>query len=117
MNVSEVKKLIKDEDIREIIRKIDNNQVKEDEWADFLGKMTEYVNTDIPEDVKRLFYPLGYIEMATIMVDGITRWKKSICIRCERQQNYQNKCCELYPQGIPPEIWAADNAKCNDYKK
>ena len=118
MNVSEVKQKVKDVRIQEIMRKIDHHQVSDEEWPQYMKEMDDYVKTDIPEDVKRLFYPLGYLEMATIICDGILRWRNSICIKCKRQQGCDKYSCSVYQKdeehhgGIPNEIWARENAQC-----
>ncbi|MDE7298720.1 MAG: hypothetical protein K2N94_07810 [Lachnospiraceae bacterium] len=119
MDVSEAKQKVKDVRIQEIMWKIDHNQVKdEDEWLQFAKEMDAYVKTDIPEDVKRLFYPLGYLEITTIVIDGIIRWRNSICIRCRKQQGCDKYSCSVYQKddeyrgGIPSEIWARGNAQC-----
>lgn len=118
MNVTEVKKKIKDKRIQEIMWKIDHNQVKDDdEWIQFSKELNAYVKTDIPEDVKRLFYPLGYLETITIILDGIHRWRNSICIKCKKQKGNTKCHCEVYPEnekhtGIPNEIWAREDAQC-----
>lgn len=121
MNVSEVKKKVKDKRIQEIMWKIDHHQVKDDdEWIQIAKEMKAYIKTDIPEDVKRLFYPLGYLEMTSIIIDGINRWRNSICSNCERKLGKYR--CEIYPKdrgdenGIPNEIWARPNGKCSYYK-
>ncbi len=78
MNVTAAKNKIMDERIREIIQKIDHNQVEDDEWEGLLEEMWAYVDSDdTPADVKRLFYPLGYIEIASMMKDGV-EWEKSL---------------------------------------
>lgn len=117
MNVTEVKQKVKNARIREIMWKIDHNQVKDDEWIPFSKELDAYVKTDIPEDVKRLFYPLGYLEITTTMIDGIIRWRNSICVRCKKQQGYEQYSCsvhqkEEYCGGIPNEIWAREDAQC-----
>lgn len=119
MNVSEVKKKVKDKRIQEIMWKIDNKQVKDDEeWIQFAKEMDAYVKADIPEEVKRLFYPLGYLERATIIIDGIRRWRNSICVKCKKQQGCDKYCCSIYQKnekhlgGIPNAIWANKNAEC-----
>lgn len=122
MNVTEVKKKVADKRIQEIMRKIDRHEVKDDEeWLQFAKEMNTYVKTDIPEDVKRLFYPFGYLEMVTIITDGIIRWRNSICIRCKRQQGCNRYSCSIYQKddkqlgGIPNKIWANGNAECPYY--
>lgn len=118
MNVSEVKKKIEDPRIQEIIWKIDHKQVKDDdEWLQFAKELGAYAESDIPEDVKRLFYPIGYLEMLTIIVDGITRWRNSICVKCKKQQGCTKALCSVYPEGIPNNIWADENADCSDFEK
>lgn len=119
MNVLEVKKKVKDKRIQEIMRKIDHHEVEnDDEWIQFAKEMDVYVKTDIPEDVRRLFYPLGYLERATIIIDGIIRWRNSICKNCIRQKGYEKYSCSVYKEnknftgGIPSVIWASDNPEC-----
>lgn len=117
MDASKVKKKIENKRIRDIIWKIDHHKVvDDDEWIQFAREMEDYVKTDIPEEVKRLFYPLGYLERTTIIVDGITRWRNSACYKCKRKMGkYQ---CEIYPGnknsagGIPNEIWAGKETEC-----
>jgi len=124
MNVSEVKKKVKDKRIQEIMRKIDHHEVKEDdEWFQIAKEMGEYAKTDIPEEVKRLFYPLGYLEMIMMICDGIIRWRNSICINCKRQQGYGKYCCSVYQRdekclgGIPNQIWADEHAECPYFER
>lgn len=120
MNVPEVKKKVKDKRIQEIMWRIDHDRknISDDEWLQFAREMDAYVKTDIPEDVARLFYPLGYLEMTTIINDGIIRWRNSCCINCKKQQGYNKYCCSVYQKderhrgGIPNEIWAKKNAEC-----
>lgn len=119
MNVAEVKKKVSNERIREIMWKIDHHKVKnDDEWLQFMRELEEYAKSDIPEEVKRLFYPLGYLEITTMVVDGIIRWRKSICAKCKRQQDYDRCCCSIYPGNedftgrIPSEIWSNEEAEC-----
>ena len=101
--------------------KIDHHQVKDDEWIPFAKEMRVYFETDVPEDVKRLFYPLGYLEMTSIIIDGIIRWRNSICMKCKKQEGYEKWNCSIYQndesqmQGIPNEIWANENAMCPPY--
>lgn len=103
--------------------KIDHHQVKDDdEWIQFAKEMRAYVETDVPEDVKKLFYPLGYLEMTSIIIDGIIRWRNSICMKCKKQEGYEKWNCSIYQndesqmQGIPNEIWANENAMCPYYE-
>ena len=124
MNVTEVKKKVKDKRIQEIMWKIDHHQVEDDEeWIQFAKELDAYSKTDIPDDVKRLFYPLGYLEMLTMICDGIIRWRNSICMKCNRQKGKKKYRCEMYPGneehtgGIPNEIWAHEDAKCPYFEK
>lgn len=119
MNIAEVKKQVKDKRIQEIMWKIDHHMVKDDEeWIQFAKEMDAYIKTDIPEEVKRLFYPLGYLEMTTIIIDGIMRWRNSICIKCRQQKGYDKFSCSIHQKkekhtgGIPNEIWANKDAMC-----
>lgn len=119
MDVAAARNKIMDERIREIIQKIDHNQVEDGEWEGLLAEMWAYVDrNDTPADVKRLFYPLGYIEIASMMLDGIVRWKNSICIKCKKQHGFEKYTCAMHQKGrdsiggIPNEIWANENAQC-----
>ncbi|MCI8418861.1 MAG: hypothetical protein HFI33_15420 [Lachnospiraceae bacterium] len=116
MDVAAAKNKIKDKRIQEIMWKIDHRDVLDDEWEGLIQEMQAFLKTNPPIDVQRLFFPLGYIEMATMISDGITRWKNSICIRCGKMQEHER--CEIYPgytketRGIPAEIWAHAEAQC-----
>lgn len=123
MNVTAAKNKIMDGRIREIIQKIDHNQVEDDEWEGLLKEMWAYVDRDdTPADVKRLFYPLGYIEVASMIIDGIVRWKNSACVKCQNQQGFGKYSCSVYQKdeghrgGIPNEIWANEDMRCQHYK-
>jgi len=123
MNVTEVKKKVKDKRIQEIMWRIDHHQVEDDEeWIQFAKELDAYSKTDIPDDVKRLFYPLGYLEMLTMICDGIIRWRNSICIKCRRQSGFNKYSCSVYQKnekclgGIPNEIWAHKNANCPHFQ-
>lgn len=124
MDASKIKKKVKDKRIREIMWKIDHSRknISDEEWLQFAREMDEYIKTDIPEDVARLFYPLGYLEVTTIICDGILRWRKSICIGCKKQLGFGRYSCSVYQKderhrgGIPNEIWANENANCPYYE-
>lgn len=128
MDVSEVKKKVKDKRIQEIMWRIDHDRknISDDEWIQFAKEMGAYVKTDIPEDVARLFYPLGYLEITTIINDGIIRRRKSICNKCRRKHGEKAYFCDIYPEekevrpgtgGVPAEIWAKENAQCPYFEK
>lgn len=124
MNVTEVKKNIKDKKIKEIIKKIDKKEVEEEEWFTILQEMQKFLATDPPEDVKRLFVPLGYMEQATMICDGIIRWRRSLCYQCKRREKEEHSySCEIYrkrtlfDRGIPSEIWAMQHAECPYYER
>ena len=70
-----------------------------------------------------MFVPLGCAEIVTMVCDGIIRWRNSICMKCKKQQGYDEYSCSVYQKdknyrgGIPNEIWACEDADCLYYEK
>ena len=109
---------------KEIVDAIKHKKIaNDDEWLEVGQWINEFLKSDPPEDEKRMFVPLGWAECVGMRCDGITRWRKSICINCKRQQGYGKYCCSVYQRnekylgGIPNQIWANENAECPYYEK
>lgn len=89
--------------------------ITDDEWLEINEWLTEFLKNDPPPEEKKMFVPLGWGEALCMICDGITRWRNSICIRCEKQRGYDKHSCSVYqeyPDRIPNEIWASDNPDC-----
>lgn len=120
MTSKERKEKITNKKILEILDKIDHNLIQDhDELIHVTKQLSDYYENEAPEEVKPLFWPLGYMEPLCMIVDGILAWRRSSCIKCKKQQGYKEYTCNVYSQNekgisnsIPNEIWANEDAKC-----
>lgn len=57
---------------REIVEKIKNGKnLSDSEWLDIEQAILELLKTELPEEERKIFVPLGLLELVTIMCDGI----------------------------------------------
>lgn len=97
--------------------------VTDDEWLEISAWLDEFLKSDPPPEEKEMFVPLGWAESLCMICDGITRWRKSICIRCKNQRGFEKHSCSVYQKdekhlgGIPNEIWAREDAECPNYEQ
>ncbi len=104
-------------EIRDYIMK-HSQRIEDDEWLEISKWIDEFLKGDLTLEEKRMFGPLGCVEIVSMMCDGIIRWRNSICIRCKKQQGCEKYACSVYQKdykyrsGIPNEIWARENAQC-----
>lgn len=65
-------------------RKKFNRSISDDEWLEIGKWIGKFLESNPPLEEKRLFGPLSYAEMVSMMCDGIIRWRNSICIKCKK---------------------------------
>lgn len=56
--------------------KIRNKTELDNEWFEIRDEILQFLKEDHPEEEKKLFVPLGYLEVVTMMCDGIEHMKK-----------------------------------------
>lgn len=92
--------------------------VTDDEWLEIGDWLDKFLKSDPPAEEKAMFVPFGWAESLCMICDGITRWRRSICIKCKNQHGFGKYSCSVYQKdgkhlgGIPNEIWANENAEC-----
>ena len=59
-----------------MIERIRNKRGLDEEWFEIRDEIRQFLKEDHPEEEKRLFVPLGYLEVVTMMCDGIEYMKK-----------------------------------------
>lgn len=56
----------------QIIERIKNGKnLSDNEWLEIRRDILEFLASDPPEEEARMFIPLGYLELVTMMCDGI----------------------------------------------
>ncbi len=60
-------------DANKIIERIKNKKTVDDEWLEIREDILKFLHEEHPEEEKRLFRPFGYLEIVTMMCDGIER--------------------------------------------
>lgn len=60
-------------DANKIIERIKNKKTVDDEWLEIREDILKFLQEEHPEEEKRLFRPFGYLEIVTMMCDGIER--------------------------------------------
>jgi len=101
--------------VKEIVEKICNGYLSDDEWLIIQDEIKQFLREDHPEEEKKLFRPFGYLEMVTMICLGIEHMRKSICYQCQKRQDSDS--CEIYKERIPKEIWTVENADCPYFEK
>lgn len=56
-----------------MVEKIKHKKEVDEEWFFMRDEILQFLKEDHPEEEKRLFRPLGYLEVVTMMCDGIER--------------------------------------------
>lgn len=61
----------------EIVSRIKNGRNMPDaEWISIRDEIKEFLDSNPPEEERKLFVPFGYMEMVTMICDGIEYKKK-----------------------------------------
>ena len=61
-------------DAHEIVMRIKNGRnLTDDEWLEIMDEIEEFLKSDPPEEERKLFAPFGYLEIVTMMCDGIEK--------------------------------------------
>lgn len=61
-------------DAHEIVMRIKNGRnLTGDEWLEIMDEIEEFLKSDPPEEERKLFVPFGYLEIVTMMCDGIEK--------------------------------------------
>jgi hypothetical protein len=58
---------------KDIVQRIKEKKTLDDEWFTFRDEIEKFLEEDHPEEEKRMFRPLGYLEVVTMMCDGLER--------------------------------------------
>lgn len=64
-------------DAKSMVEKIRHKKELDEEWFDIRDEILQFLKEDHPEEEKKLFRPFGYLEVVTIMCDGIERNKSN----------------------------------------
>ena len=89
-----------------------------DEWFEIRDWIHDYLKGETLPEERKMFVPLGCAEIVGIMCDGLERQLRAICSDCKKRDagKYSNSC-QIYPGGIPSEIWANEDAECPYYEE
>ena len=60
-------------DAKAMVEKIRNKKEFDEEWFDIRDEILQFLKEDQLEEEKKLFIPFGYLEVVTMMCDGIER--------------------------------------------
>lgn len=60
-------------DAYEMIERIKNKKELDDEWLEMRDEIVQFLKEDHPEEEKKLFRPFGYLEVVTMICDGLKR--------------------------------------------
>lgn len=63
-------------DAKKMVEKIKRKKTLDDEWFEILGEIKQFLKEDHPEEEKKLFRPFGYLEVVTMMCDGIEHMRE-----------------------------------------
>ena len=64
--------------VHEINEKIIHGKIETDEeWLEIRDAVYEFLKSDAPEEQKKIFRPLGALEILSIVCDGIERAAKN----------------------------------------
>lgn len=61
------------QNIEDLVIRVQNKNNSDDEWLQLEKDMHEFLKENHPEEEKRQLYPLGGLEVVTIICDGIKR--------------------------------------------
>lgn len=60
----------------DIVRRIKNKDNTDEEWLKIHADILTFLEGDTSEEDKKIFVPLGYFEMVSMICDGIKRKEK-----------------------------------------
>jgi hexokinase len=60
-------------DAEEMVKRIQEKKTLDDEWFTIRDEILQFLKEDHPEEEKRKFRPLGYLEVVTMICDGLER--------------------------------------------
>jgi hypothetical protein len=60
-------------DAVEMVKRIKEKKTLDDEWFTIRDEIIQFLKEDHPEEEKRMFRPLGYLEVVTMICDGLER--------------------------------------------
>jgi hypothetical protein len=60
-------------DAEEMVKRIKEKKTIDDEWFTIRDEILQFLKEDHPEEEKRMFRPLGYLEVVTMICDGLER--------------------------------------------
>jgi hypothetical protein len=60
-------------DAEEMVKRINEKKTLDDEWFTIRDEIIQFLKEDHPEEEKRMFRPLGYLEVVTMICDGLER--------------------------------------------
>lgn len=63
---------------KEIIKKIKSKKTLDDEWYEIRDEIIKFLSEEHSEKEKKMFAPLGYLEVVTMMCNGLEAKKKNI---------------------------------------
>lgn len=63
-------------DAKTLVDKIKNKKTIDEEWLKIREEVIQFLNEDHPEKEKKLFRPLGYMEVVTMMCNAYESKKK-----------------------------------------
>lgn len=104
------------QDIKEWIGRKRKDDTHPEEWFEILDAINEFMESDNPENEKRMFYPLGYGESVSMICDGLARMECCICAQCRKKgEDIYSDSCGVYDV-IPKEIWTVENGNCLSFE-
>lgn len=63
-------------DAKTLVDKIKNKKTIDEEWIEIRDEVIQFLNEDHPEEEKKMFRPLGYMEVVTMMCNALEIKKK-----------------------------------------
>ena len=60
----------------DIVRRIENKDNTDEEWLKIHADILAFLEGDPSEEDKKIFVPFGYLEMVSMICDGIKRKEK-----------------------------------------
>ena len=60
-------------DAKQIVNRIKNKKELDEEWIEIKNDIVKFLNENHPEEEKKMFRPLGYMEVVTMMCNALER--------------------------------------------
>lgn len=60
----------------EMVKRIRAKKELDDEWFEIRDEILRFLKEEHPKEEKELFEPLGYMEVVTMMCDGVKHMRK-----------------------------------------